>query len=278
MPLISGISTAAGGASTFGISIIADILGALFGGLFGGNSTAAINQALFQLRSQFSNAIDTVTRFAWTIANALGKLLEAVHLLLDTFLAALKSLVQKIAAALHKLLTEVLPAVLKAIQNIRKFLNDFYAKYLKPVMQWIQIARKYLAILRLFHIKWAGKLDSILVTIQGKILAPYVYVLRTLNGLGNWVNVILTAGSIIQRPVFINTMYAYQRDWINMWWSGQASGTRGVAGPPTAAPVVPPSSAQVFAEFGEYASTGTGQYADDAANANAVLLQTMAGA
>lgn len=265
-----------GGGLSFGVSLIADILGALFGGLFGGPSTSQINAALNQLRNSFSRAIDTVTRFAWTIATAFGKLLGMIHDLLVGFLDGLWELVKKLAGILTRVMKEVLPAIAKAIRITRQTLNDLYKNWIRPLLNYIQIVRRYLAILRLFHVKWAGKLDQVLTNIQGRIVGPFLYVLRTLNGIGNWVNVILTAGAILQRPVFINTMYAYQRDWINLWWQGQAqAGNAGASGAPLAG-TGPPSNAQVFADFQAFATADAGPYAVDAQRADTTLQQTLA--
>lgn len=277
LPPIVGIGGGIGGSISFGLGIIISILSSLFGGLFGGPSASQINAALNQLRTSFSNAIDTVTRFAWTIANALGKLLDTIHGMLIGFLDQLWQLLKKIAANVVRILKEVLPAITKAVRALRATLDSIYAKYIRPVLAWIQLARRYLVILRLFHVKWAGQLDAILGKVQARIIGPFLYVLRTLNGIGNWVNLILTAGAVLQRPVFINTMYAYQRDWISMWWGGQANAPNAGTVLPPSAGFGPPSSAQVQTDFTMFVEADAGPYAADAARASQVLSQTLVG-
>jgi hypothetical protein len=263
---------------SFGVAIIGTILGALFGGIFGGGDVAALNSALQQLRDAVATAIDDLQRFAWQSLTALGKLLSMIHDLLVNFLDDLWQLLKKLAGTIAKLLKEALPAIVKAIQLARQALADLYQKYIRPILVYLQYIRRYLAILRAFHIKWAGQLDSWLSNLQSRIIGPYLYMLGLINGVANWVNLILTAGLILQRPLFINTMYAYQKDWITMWWTGQVTAAGAAGAPPASSQVTPPSNAQVQADFSAFVSADAGPYAQDAATANQVLQQTLAGA
>lgn len=245
---------------SFGADIILTILGALFGGLFGGGGGAATTQDLVNLRNATSVAIDRVNRFAWVIANALGALLTAVHDLFTDLLDKLKSLLQTVAKALMWVLRVGIPALLKIIRNLRKWLAMIYQRYIRPVLIYLQYVRRYLAILKLLHIHIADKLDAYLGKIQSTILAPFYYALRSINGIGTWVNLIVTAGGLIQRAVFINSHYAYQRDWIGMWWNGQMPG----GAPGAALPPPPPYNAattqQVAGDVGVWVDTGAGEY------------------
>lgn len=212
---------ALGGPVTFGISIVTSIVSALFGGLFGGGDTAKVAASLESLRTAVSQTVDKLYRFSWTIAYALGKLLSALHTIWTTFLDALWSLVKNIVQAVWKLMSEVLPKIVQTIRQLRTLLDEIYRKYIRPVMNWIQIARRYLAILKAFHVPFADKLDAFLVKIQGKIIGPYLYVLRQLNGVGNWVNLIVTTQATIQRPVFLRTAWANKGALTNLWYDSQ---------------------------------------------------------
>jgi len=260
-----------------GVIGIVDIFGALFGITFGQSEVSKLAEAVQELQTAVAAAIQQTTALLWTIAYAFGKLLQWVHDAFVGFLTTLWNLLKKLAGWMQELFTNIVPKLLNVIQRLRQFLNQIYLKYIRPVLVWIQYLRKWLAILRIFHIGWATKLDQWLVKLQGRIIGPYLYVLRTINGIGTWVNVIITARGVIQRAVFINTMYAYQADWINMWWTGQ---TLTGAGTPPAAPVSseqgPPLS-QVSADFSQWVTTGTGNYADAAARSNAAFDAAMSG-
>jgi hypothetical protein len=250
---------------SFGADIIITILGALFGGLFGGGGGGASVQDLNNLRNATASAIDVLKRFTWTLAAAVGALLLALRDIFIDLLDKIKSLLQTIAKALAWVLKTGIPALLKIIRQLRQWLAMIYQKYIRPLLLWIQLARRYLAILRLLHIHIADRLDKVLGQIQGVILAPYLYVLRSINGVGTWINLIVTIGGLIQRPVMFNSLYAYQRDWINMWWTGQSpTGGNGVV-PPAPAPYVPETAQDVTAGVAQWVDTGTGEYADYAA-------------
>jgi len=257
---------------SFGAEIIGSFLAALFTSIFGGGPSAQQLQGeINNLASSVGQAIDTLKRFTWTVAFGLGSVLNALWSLIKDFLSKIWELLKKLAQDVAKLVKEALPKIMDAIRKIRQIMRDLYAKYIRVVLLWIQYARKYLAILRIFHVKWAAKLDGYLQTLQARIIGPYLYVLRTLNGVGNWVNLIVTAGGVIQRAVFINTMYAYQSDWINMWW--QAQQVAPASGPASSPPavVVAPAPADVQAEFAATAGYTTGAYADQAQQARTDL-------
>jgi len=264
----------------FGIDVVVSIIGALFGGLFGGGDIAAVQQQLVDLRNATAQVTDWLKRFAWTIATALGALLQAIKTLFEDLLDKIKSLLQQLWKILKWVITKGIPALLKAIRQLRSWLAMIYQKYIRPVLIYLQYVRRFLFILELLHVKIAAKLDQWLSQVQNVLLIPFFYLARSVNGLGNWINVIITAGGLIQRAVFINSHYAYQRDWIGMWWNGQMPG--GVPGAPPPAPpaYTAPTSQEVAAGVGQAVTTGTGTYADygqltlqafDAASAGAPL-------
>ena len=278
----SGIGTAIGtiggligGLASFGVSIVIGLLGSLFGGLFGGPDVGAINAALQSLRSALSNAVDTLTRFAWTIAAALGSLLKFLYGLLIGFLQHVWDLIKQLFSQLAKIIKQILPQILQAIKNARAFLDYVYKTFIRPILNYLQYIRRFLVILQLFHVKFAAKLDAWIGQIESRILAPFFYVYRALNGIGTWINLVVTVGGIIQRAVFVNTMYAYQADWVNIFWTGQTAG--GLTGAPPTPPASPAVETwdQTKANLTTYAQTGGGPVAADAQAAQSALQSVL---
>ncbi|MGH3630262.1 MAG: hypothetical protein ACRDRL_22820 [Sciscionella sp.] len=247
---------ALGGPVLFGISIVASILGALFGGLFGGGDVGKLTDAVNQLRSSLAQTAQALYRFAWTIAIGLGALLEAFHDFFVGWLDALRTLVKNILKALNTALTKLLPTVLSIIKKIRSVLDGIYTKYIRPALQWIQVLRKWLAIAKLLHIPFASKLDSILVQIQSKILAPFLYVLRTINGIGNWVNLIITIRGTIQHAVFLRTLVENSGATVNLLHNTQNYPATPTTSALTPGAPAPQSQAVVLADLNAYATTG----------------------
>jgi len=273
--LLAPVSDIIGGLVSFGADIIGSILAALFGGLFGGGDIAALNAAVLQLRQQLATAVDQVTRFTWTVATALGAALRFLYNLLQNLLNQMWTLLKKLAGLIVKVIQNILPKILQAIKNARTFLQWVYRTFIRPIIQYLQLIRRFLAILTIFHVKWAAKLDGVIVNIESRIVAPFLYVLRSLNGIGQWVNVILTAGAVIQRAVFINTMYAYQADWVNLFYVGQTAGGLSGQVTPTQTPTVPPTQTQVQANVSTIAQTGNGPDATDAPGAPNAFLNVV---
>lgn len=258
----------------FGISVVISIVGGLFSALFGGGDVGKLAKSVTQLRDTTVAAITKVMRFAWKIANALGALLSAIHDIWVSVLTNMWDILKKVKSVLHWLLTVGLPQLAKAIRNLRKLMDDIYRKYIRPVMNYIQIVRRYLAILRALHVPFADKLDKILTRIEARIIGPYLYVLRTLNGIGGWVNVIVTAAGTIQRPLFLNSMYAYQRDWVNLFWQGQQGPAVPAGVTPRDAAAALPDTAGDIGNLGAYLQTGGGAIAG-AVGANVTTLKSI---
>lgn len=265
------------GPIVLGVIGIVDLITSILGISFGSGELKDIVNAINQLQGALSAAVNQITAAWWTLAYAFGKLLQWVHDAFTGFLTTLWQLLKKIAGWITQLAKEVIPKILNLVKRLRQLLDQIYLKYIRPLLVWIQYARQWLALLRLFHIGWANKLDQWLATLQGRIIAPFLYVLRAVNGIGSWVNFILTAQGIIQRGVFINTMYAYQSDWIPMWWTGQTASS--LVSPPGTGALPPsgPSLSQVSSTFTQWVSTDTGDYATAAARSQAAFDAAMNG-
>ena len=262
---MAGFILPAGGGNpiVFGIEVVVSIISQIFGGLFGGSDVGALSQAVQNLAAQVSKALDVLKRFAWTIVVALGKLLVAFHDAWVSFITKLWEILKNVLAGLKWLYTTLLPQLAKALRDLRKWLDDIYKKYIRPVLNYLQLVRRYLAILRALHVPFADKLDKILTRIEARIIGPYLYVLRAINGMGSWVNLVVTRNGVIQRSTFVNTMYAYQRDWVNMFWAGQEPPAIPTGLQPAVLAASLPDMPQLIDELSEYAYTGSGPLAPD---------------
>lgn len=252
------------------IPIIGPILGGIASWLFGGSDISGLTKAVKQLSQEVTNLGDSITRFTWSVADGLGGLWEADALIWDNFIDQFWTNFKNVWKALWKHLAETIPTILKILHDGRQLLDKIYQKYIRPLMNWIQLLRRWLTLLKLLHVPFAQKLDKILTQIQGAVFTPFLYVLRWLNGYGAWYNVILTADLILQKPVFLRTMYAYQGEWINLWWAAQSTGHTLGASSPSSGAAAPPSDAEVISDVNVYATTGGGPMAFDVAQARAL--------
>jgi len=242
------------------IPVIGAIVSTLFSVFLGGTDLKPIVKAINDLANQTAQGLDQMKRFAWSIGQlALNGVLFIARIVGD-ILQALVNALKSIAAALKKIYKDVIQPIAGALRNLRKILDDVYRRWLRPIINFIQRIRQVLAIFRAFGFRWASALDARLARIEGKIIGPYLWVVRQLNGYGLWINVILTAGGVFQRGPFLNSLYRYQGQMVNLWWNAQlatvvSSGPAQAPGPSPA-----PSQAQVKADFSAYAHFGVGPY------------------
>jgi len=265
-----GIGTIGSTAMSF-IPLIGPILGAIFGSLFGGTDLSGLQKALDQQAKEIAQLGDTITRFAWKIANALGALFTALHDIWVGFVDALWSAVKSIWKALWCVVSTVIPKIIQILKNMRRYLDWIYDHILRPIMNYLQKVRRILQILKALHVPFADKLDRIITQIQGRIFGPFLMVLRWFNIYGSWVNTILAYDLTIQKPIFVRTMTKYQGEWINIWWNAQQGPGGAAAGQGTSAGAAERSWAGDQADFHQYVTDGSGPFAAVASEARQIF-------
>lgn len=275
---------AAGGSAVGIIAATVPIIGAvvaIVAGLFsifaGGPDLKPIIDAVNKLARDTATALDQLKRFAWSIGRLALEGLFFIARIVGDMLQPILNALKSIAAALKKIYDDVIKPALGALRNIRKILDDVYRRWLRPIINFIQRIRQLLAIFRLFGFKWAAALDARLARIEGKIIGPYLWVLRQMNGYGSWLNIILTATGVIQRGPFLNSAYRYQGQLAALWWNSQtAANTPGPPAPGSPAASAP-SPGQVQSDFQTFATIGGGPYQAVADQARSVFNAQLAG-
>lgn len=205
------------------------------------------------------------------IGNALKAMWGALTKLAGLILALLStlwnSIVKGIVAALKEieqllkdLVDDVLKPLVDAVQQMRKWLIDLYQNWIRPIILLIQRLRQILGILKLFHIGFATKLDNALADIQARITGPFLQLLGYVNGITNWINLIVTANYLLQKPIFLASLNAYKGEAINLQLNSMnqplsAAGSAAIANV-NSFPDIPTS----VSDFDTLMTTGTGDY------------------
>lgn len=295
---VAGIGLTTANPILFGVGIAISVVSGILGAIFGGsNDVQKLAKQFDQLKDATEKGLDLATRFTWAIGNGVAALWTADALIWDSFTDQLWTNFKNVWKSVWTALATTIPTILKLIHDARQLLDQVYTKYIRKIMFWIQWARTFLAYLKLLHVPFAQKLDKIIGQIQTAVFAPFLYVLGVLNLYGAWINLILTQNLTLQRPVFLNTMYEYQADWINMFWEAQSNAndpavvalTAPVSAIPTvyfsdagpsAASQAPPPATQLDGwdacfSFGLWVSTGGGPIAEDVDNGLAVFVATV---
>ena len=238
---------------------LASVLGGLFGGLFGGG--ANYGKMIDAVRTSLVEGFNETVQYMARLARAIGKILDLLHDLLNAVVHGIIDVLRALAKLLGEAWEKVLKPALKAIHDIRARLLRIYERIIRPALIVIQRVRQVLAILKLFHLKFAEKLDAELARLEYKLTQPLFYLLKYVNGVANLINLIMTAGMIMQKPFFLASLDAYKGSasnlLINSWNAGNDQSAIDRA---QAAGQIPPVQ-QTSADFREWATIRAGAFA-----------------
>jgi len=239
-----------------GLDIIMSILG-----VGGGITLLGLAERIDNLRMNMCSELDKLTRFGCRIVRALGRMLNALAAAWQWFQAHVLAKLQKLANKLGRLIDKVLKPYLDFMRKIREAIMRIYNTFFRPIIQLIESLRRVLAILKLFHIKWAQRLDARLARLEGRIMAPIYDLLRHTSIAGSWMNLLLTLHYTLQRPIFVRTLWAYQGDVVRTFWSSQSMFPP--ANPPTAPtpPTLDQTGRQATQDLQDYLTADSGPLA-----------------
>jgi hypothetical protein len=142
---------------------------------------------------------------------------DVIHGHLILALGHLRDLIAKIQAWAKKL-----KAWLDKLQKIHRQLQ---VKALKDFINLIQRIRQVLVIFRIFHVKWAQKLDAWLGNIEGTVIRKVTLLDRKVNEIITYINILLDPEVLLRQSILAQSLYRYLR------------GLRGVLGIPESRPL-----------------------------------------
>jgi len=173
---------------------------------------SSIIAALEQLWNDLVLIAQTLASWIVSVAKSLVQLLGSLvgllkHLLGWLYTTIIKPIIdelEKIEGFLKKILTPVLNILLR----IRKWFNQYIAPWIKLATEIISRIRQFLALLKLFHVAWAQKLDQDFQTIQNYINEFLLLPLQTLNSLISWVQLMSDPTQILRKAFWQNTAFS----------------------------------------------------------------------
>jgi hypothetical protein len=158
---------------------------------------------LFAVATILANAINSLVKALIFVFHALGKfLLHMWQQYVKKAITWLASHVRKLRAWLKRTITPII----KRLEKIKKWYDTHILKQQLRMLQQIQMVRRFLGILRLFHVKWAAKLDGALADVQNRIQASIALVRGTLNQIINTMALLLDPELLITRNVLGGTL------------------------------------------------------------------------
>ena len=162
-------------------------------------------------------AIGNALKAAWAILCRLsGFILNFLQNLLRNLINGILQVLQDIRNALKELYDKILVPLVKALGSLRERLLDLYKKFIRPLLIVLQDIRRVLGILVAFHVPFAAKLDAKIAGIERRLTQPLFYLLGFVNSVANWMNLIVTARYLLQKPLFLNSLNAYVGESLNL--------------------------------------------------------------
>jgi hypothetical protein len=231
---------------------------------------AAIQDALTALGNAIKAAFAMLSRLGGFILNALKSMLNWV-------LHSILQVLQDMRNILKHLATDVLLPIAKWIVAQRDRLIALYKRFIRPLIIVIQDIRRVLNILAIFHVPFAQKLDGVLANLERRITAPLLLLLRYTNQVANWLNLIVTANYLLQKPIFLASLNAYKGESINLL-------TNTMNKPASPAAIAAASNSmgaatitQTKDDLSTYLASGGGVYAQPIASAQDTFSQALLG-
>lgn len=146
--------------------------------------------------------------------------------------------------------------ILDPLDQMHRNLTHLYDQFFRPLINFIDDIRRFTQIVALFNRKLAAQIDRALFSLEARIMAPLLSVLRRVNQVASIQSAFLTRLGLFDRAVLLTSI---QRDWKLAWRAllngGQALGTRTV-------PPVGLATQNLVADWRQFVDGGTGPMAE----------------
>jgi len=128
-----------------------------------------------------------------------SKLIKALVFIWENYVKKFVSWIASHIAKVRDWLKRVVGPVLRWFQKLKHWYDTHILPQQLRLIRMIQTIRRFLGILRLFHIKWAAKLDSALADVQNRIAKEIAITRGILNQIINTLSLVLDPTLIIRR-------------------------------------------------------------------------------
>lgn len=229
---------------------------------------ATIMGALTEIGNALKAAYAVLSRMA-------GFILQELETLVRDIVAGILGVLKDIRDLFRHLVDDVLKPLVGALGSLRQRLLDIYQRVIRPLLIWMQDIQRVLRVLALFHVRFAQQLDSAISDLERRITQPLLLLIGYTNQLGNWMNLLVTANYLLQKPVWIATLRAYMGSTVN-------AQINAINQPPNAADLqalqqaaTVKTAAQAYSDFDQFAATNTGDGAAVIAQYGDMFDQTL---
>jgi hypothetical protein len=210
--------------------------------------------------------------WAW-LSRLAGMILSLLTTVIDGVLRGVVAAIQKIEQEIQDIKNGIVKPILDVLQRVRQIILDIWKNFIVPFLVILQDLRKLLAILALFHVKFAQKLDAKLADLERRITQPLLFILGYVNAVSNWINLIMAATYLIQKSVFLNSLLAYVGEALNLQLNAMNQPIDGKLLAAGQAAAMTTKPAQTAADLQQFLGSGTGEFQPSIASATTIMQQ-----
>lgn len=179
-------------------------LGSLFGAL--GNIFSTLLSALAAAVTYLFGLIQAIAVWLYNlIVTVVQAIARAIAAIVKGFVHVISDIIHgRFSELLHdyqqfkQWLQNILGPIIRFLQKLQQLYNRYVLHYLLLVISIIQRLRQFLAVLRIFHVGWAAKLDGFLASVEQKIVQAVQVIQKTINELITTLDIIIDPSLIIR--------------------------------------------------------------------------------
>lgn len=173
---------------------------------------AAFESLIQILQAVFKYLWGLLSGIITAILNGLKAAIKGLRTLVnDLYNNVIKPLIQHIQE-FFAWLRRITHPLIKYLVLMRSAYDQYFNKIIKPVIVMIQRIRQILVIFKVFHVKWAVKLDSTLASLQARIFKNFETLRQHANQIVTWVSIALDPFGFIKHDVFAASFFGALSD------------------------------------------------------------------
>lgn len=173
---------------------------------------------------------------------------------------------EQLARQAHRIYNRVIRPILENIERIRDTILRLYTKFVRPILEITSALRKFLAITRLSRTKLGRALDRRIQRLEQRITEPVLVALKTINDHARLLNVVLTAGEILQSVTHLRSLVNDAGGGAHIFYNTQSRALSAAEEIRLAEMKKQTTPAEVVAATRELLTKGTGPLAGDLAD------------
>ena len=156
-----------------------------------------------------------------SLENIFGSILDFLKHLKDTWLGHLIGSIWDRVKKIYKSIAGAIKKIICILQAYEDLVTQYEDKILKPIINLIQRVRRVLLIFRIFHFKFAERLDNYLRIQEAKLARIFLFQRRWLNYVIDYLNLIVDPFGLFNEGMYVKSALRSIGDLFGALWGAQ---------------------------------------------------------